>query len=64
MLKPISSTSTSTGTGLTVKAALDSNKYAKGIKITGAQLKMLDISRDEFHGEWNYTIRPQPTLSL
>ena len=61
-LKQISSTSTSTG--LTVKAALDSNKYTKEIKITDAQLKMLDISRDEFHGEWNYTISPQPTLSL
>jgi hypothetical protein len=47
-----------------VKAELDSNKYAKGIKITDAEMRMIDISRDEFHGEWNYTISPQPTLSL
>ena len=56
--------STATATGLKVKATLDSNKYAKGIKITDAQMRMLDISRDKFHGEWNYTIKPQPTLSL
>jgi hypothetical protein len=56
--------STTTSTGLTVKAELDSNKYAKGIKITDAEMRMIDISRDEFHGEWNYTISPQPTLSL
>lgn len=56
--------STTTATGLKVKATLDSNKYAKGIKITDAQMRMLDISKDEFHGEWNYTINPQPTLSL
>ncbi len=55
---------TTTGAGLTVKAALDSNEYTKGIKITDAQMRMIDISRDEFHGEWNYTINPQPTLVL
>jgi hypothetical protein len=55
---------TTTSTGLTVKAALDSNEYTKGIKITDAQMRMIDISRDEFHGEWNYTINPQPTLVL
>ena len=62
MLNLISSTTTSAG--LTVTAALDSNKYTKGIKITDAQMRMVDISRDKFHGEWNYTIRPQPTLDL
>jgi hypothetical protein len=56
--------STTTSKGLTVKAELDSNKYTKGIKITDSLMRMLDISRDEFHGEWNYTIRPQPTLKL
>jgi transposase len=56
--------STTTKTGLKVKAELDPNKYAKGIKITDAEMRMIDISRDKFHGEWNYTINPQPTLSL
>ena len=56
--------STTTATGLNVMATLDSNKYAKGIEITDAQMRMLDIGRDKFHGEWNYTINPQPTLSL
>ena len=56
--------STTTGAGLTVKAELDRNQYAKGIKITDAQMRMLDISRAEFHGERNYTINPQHTLEL
>ena len=54
--------STTTKTGLKVNAEIDLNKYAKGIKITDAQLRMIDISRNEFHGEWNYTINPQKTL--
>ena len=56
--------STTTDAGLTVKAELDRNEYARGIKITDAQTRMLDISRAEFHGDWNYTIHPQPTLAL
>ena len=46
------------------KAELDRNEYARGIKITDAQMRMLDISRAEFHGDWNHTIHPQPTLAL
>jgi len=54
--------STTTTTGLKVNAQIDLNQYPKGIKVTDAQLRMLDISRNEFHGEWNYTVRPQNTL--
>ena len=54
--------STTTKTGLKVNAAIDLNPYPKGIKVTDAQLRMIDISRNEFHGEWNYTINPQNTL--
>lgn len=54
--------STTTKTGLTVKAKIDSNEYPKGIKISDAQLRMIDISRNDFHGEWNYTITPQKVL--
>lgn len=50
---------TKTSTGLTVKARLDKKKYKKGRKVTKDQLEKLNILRDRFHGEWNYTIRPQ-----
>lgn len=50
--------STTTRTGLTVKCGLDTNKYPKGIKITDQELRQISIIRDEFHGEWNYTIQP------
>jgi hypothetical protein len=56
--------STTTATGLRVKARLDTNKYPKGIKISDAEMRMIDIQRNEFHGEWNYTIHPQPVLEL
>lgn len=54
--------STKTKTGLKVNAEIDLNKYPTGIKVTDAQLRMIDISRNEFHGEWNYTIHPQNVL--
>ena len=50
---------TTTKTGLKVKAEIDPNKYAKGRKITDAEMATLNITRDEFHGEWNYTIHPR-----
>lgn len=49
---------TTTRKGLKVQAGLDSADYPKGIKITDAELKAIQIERDEFHGEWNYLIRP------
>ena len=50
---------TTTSAGLTVKARLDRKNYKKGKKITKAELQSLNIIRDDFHGEWNYTIKPQ-----
>jgi transposase len=49
---------TTTRTGLRVQSALDTNTYASGIKISKQQMEELNIRRDEFHGEWNYTILP------
>lgn len=51
--------STTTRTGLTVKCVLDTKKYPKGIKISDEELHQVNIIRDEFHGEWNYSILPQ-----
>jgi hypothetical protein len=49
---------TATDTGLRVKAALDTNRYDCGIKVTDEELAAVKITRHEFHGEWNYSIRP------
>lgn len=51
--------STTTKAGLIVKAAIDANEYPTSVKVTDAQLAMLRISRQDFHGEWNYTITPR-----
>jgi hypothetical protein len=51
--------STKTKEGLTVTAVIDQNMYPIGIKVSDAEMKQLNISRNEFHGDWNYTISPQ-----
>jgi DNA-binding phage protein len=50
---------TTTKTGLKVRCALDTNVYPKGVKVTDAVMKALNLHRHDFHGEWNYTIAPQ-----
>jgi Rhodopirellula transposase DDE domain len=50
---------TKTRAGLHIKAELDENDYPIGIKVTDEQLAAVRITRDEFHGEWNYTIEPK-----
>ena len=49
---------TTTKKGLKVKAELDSGHYPKGIKVTDEELETVRIFRDDFHGEWNYSILP------
>jgi len=51
--------SAKTKTGLHVDAILDENVYSKGIKISDEEMNSLNIIRDSFHGEWNYSIEPQ-----
>jgi Rhodopirellula transposase DDE domain len=51
--------STTTKTGLLVKAALDTNVYETGIKVTDEEMASLRLTPGEFHGEWNYTIAPR-----
>lgn len=50
---------TTTKEGLTVTAVKDTNNYPTGIKIPDEQMQKLNLLPDEFHGEWNYTIKPQ-----
>ena len=47
---------TTTRTGLRVRAALDTGTYATGAKISKAEFAAVRLERDEFHGEWNYTV--------
>ena len=50
---------TTTKTGLTVRCELDENTYAKGVKVTDADMAALNIETDAWHPEWNYTIKPR-----
>jgi transposase len=50
---------TTTKEGLAVTAVKDGNTYPTGLKVTDEELAGLNIVRDSFHGEWNYTIKPQ-----
>jgi hypothetical protein len=50
---------TTTETGLTVRAAVDTNAYETGIEVSDEQLAAVKLTPAKFHGEWNYTIRPR-----
>ncbi len=47
---------------LKVKAALDTDRYENGIKVTDEELDAVRIARDDFHGEWNYSILPREPI--
>jgi len=49
---------TTTDTGLTVHCELDSADYPKGVVVSDREMDGLNISRDAFHNEWNYTMQP------
>ena len=48
--------------GLKVECQLDTNLYPKAIKVSDQEMADINIQRDSFHGEWNYTISPKPIL--
>lgn len=50
---------TTTKAGLKVRCVLDRKHYPPKIEITDEQMASIRITRDDFHGEWNYTIHPQ-----
>ena len=54
---------TKTQTGLTVQCHLDENDYPKAIKVSDAEMAEINITLDEFHGDWNYTISPQKSAN-
>ncbi len=49
---------TTTAKGLHVTCRLDRRKYPTGRKVTNEEIKRVNIKRNTFHGDWNYTIRP------
>jgi hypothetical protein len=49
---------TTSTAGLKVYAQLDEHVYERAIKVPDAQLATVNLTRDEFHGEWNYLIKP------
>jgi hypothetical protein len=50
---------TTTTTGLKVRCELDPRIYAKGIKVPDSDMESINIIPEDFHGEWNYTIKPR-----
>jgi hypothetical protein len=49
---------TKTQSGLDVRCELDDATYETGRKVTDEELAAVNLERDEFHGDWNYRIRP------
>ena len=49
---------TTTATGLTVKCVIDYNEYKKGIEVSDEELEKVNLVKDDFHGDWNYSIVP------
>jgi hypothetical protein len=50
---------TTTRKGLKVKARLDKHKYPTGVRVPRAEMDALNIHRNDFRGEWNYTLQPR-----
>jgi hypothetical protein len=54
---------TTTKTGLKVACALDERTYQKGVKVSDVDMDSLNVTGDEFHPEWNYTIKPRQLMN-
>ncbi len=50
---------TTTRTGLRVRAELDTSAYDTGVKVSDRQMAALPLTRHDWHGDWNYTLRPE-----
>ena len=51
--------STATQTGLKIRAELDRGSYPTGVAVADEELASVNLKRADFHGEWNYAIRPK-----
>jgi transposase len=50
--------STTTNTGLKVRCVLDRRRYPSQVQISDEQMATVRLVRDPFHGDWNYSIKP------
>ena len=50
---------TTTSTGLTVRCQLDTTAYPTGRKVSDKELATVNLHREDFHGDWNYSIHPR-----
>jgi len=50
---------TTTRKGLKVHAEIDDRSYPAGIKVPDEEMDLINIRREQFHGEWNYEILPR-----
>ena len=53
---------TTTAKGLTVTCRLDRRRYPVGLKVSDREMATVNLTRQSFHGDWNYVIRPRPHL--
>jgi Rhodopirellula transposase DDE domain len=51
--------STTSTKGLTIRCEIDRGTYEKGRQVSDAELDAVHVERDDFHGEWNYTVHPR-----
>jgi len=51
--------STRTRSGLNVRCELDERHYPPKTKVTDQQMESIRLTPGQFHGEWNYAIRPE-----
>jgi hypothetical protein len=54
---------TTTAKGLKVTCRLDRRKYPTGREVSDAQMQRVNLERNQFHGEWNYLIKPNVKIS-
>jgi hypothetical protein len=52
---------TTTAKGLKVTCRLDRRRYPVGRKVSDQEFAAINLRPHDFHGEWNYTIRPRST---
>jgi hypothetical protein len=55
---------TTTRTGLTVHSELDPGAYPTGVTIPDEVMVALPLTAHDWHGTWNYTLRPEPPAPL
>ena len=54
---------TRTTKGLRVRARIDKGKYPTGVTVPNAEMAALALHRDDFHGDWNYELRPRNLIT-